>query len=521
MIWDAIALIAIMYEAVTVPLQICWEVATNEVMLWLMTTFFTVDIALNFCTGFFRDGILIMKWQPIIWNYLKGWFIIDFMSTFPWGSAVSSGTNATFLKFAKIGKLMRVLRLLRIAKLNILLKRIEELFCSSAIIIAISLLKMVLGFLLICHWCACSWGWLGAPGRHENKYEEDFRDSTGPIAVATCEPGGPCEPSIQGSPWRRRYAVEQESVQEQYLFSLRFAAGLFTGGDMGIQPGYAGERIFVVLMMFVSFIICSTVLSQIVLIFHKIHEDSNAQADMVQSFKEFMVAGRVPFQLQQKVKRYLEYQFKSRKNLQVNDIRRLEMMEKLSPWLRKELQVHLNHGVLVQHPFFRQMPGEVLAQTCSLAKSELCAPGDVVAQRGELADRMYFLVKGTLHITNERTAAAAADPGTLGRFSLAGSKSRGGVRSWSSYGFSITAPGYVGALSLFRDEVRDYTIMSMSHCELLTLARSDVKELQEQFPGLVAYVKRFQEEIKEAEKMGTVADQDCSLNLEEDEEDEM
>lgn len=172
MTWDAFALIAIMLEAITIPINTCWEVEANEVLIWLMTLFFSVDMIFNFMTGFYQDGIMVMKLRKICRHYVTGWFVIDLVSTFPWGIIFASGTNAIFLKFTKVGKLMRMLRLLRIAKLNVLLKRIEELFCSSAIIIAISLLKMVFGFLLVCHWCACFWGWLGHASRHRNKYQE-------------------------------------------------------------------------------------------------------------------------------------------------------------------------------------------------------------------------------------------------------------------------------------------------------------------------------------------------------------
>lgn len=253
---------------------------------------------------------------------------------------------------------------------------------------------------------------------------------------------------------------------------------------MGLQPGYWSERIFVVVMMIVGFLLCSTILSQVVLIFHKLSEEASAQADMVQSFKEFLVAGKVPFPLQQKVKRYLEYQFKSRKE---NQMRRFEMMENLSPWLRKELTVHLNRSVLCSHAFFSGMPEEILASVCCMAISELCAPSDVVAHNGEIADKMYFVVKGRLQISRGRLARSkgADDAEEM----CDGAATPGYAKSMTIDGYYITAPGYVGASSLFKDEVRSYTVMSVSNSELLTISKEDIHEvLVKQFPAIEAYI---------------------------------
>lgn len=44
---------------------------------------FLFDIYLNFNTGFYKKGILIMEPKSILKNYLKGWFWLDFMASFP------------------------------------------------------------------------------------------------------------------------------------------------------------------------------------------------------------------------------------------------------------------------------------------------------------------------------------------------------------------------------------------------------------------------------------------------------
>merc|ERR550537_2157937 len=174
--------------------------------------------------------------------------------------------------------------------------------------------------------------------------------------------------------------------------------------------------------MFGSFIALSTIISKIVIMFHKISQDHQDQEELMMQFKEFMAVGRVPYDLQARIKRYLEYQFKSRRDLQV---RRFEMIERLSPWLRKELQVHLNKHVLTQHPFFQDFPREILQHVCCIAESVLCAPSDVVMQKGQKMMGMYFLVRGKLRISYNLEDTAVADSET----NPEGRRSEGSTRS--------------------------------------------------------------------------------------------
>merc|ERR1712050_188643 len=100
-------------------------------------------------------------------------------------------------------------------------------------------------------------------------------------------------------------------------------------------------------------------------------QEETEKTELVQAFKEFMVAGGVPLKLQTKVRRYLEFQFKSRKQMGFN---REWMFEWLSPWLRKELQVVLYKKHLEEHPFFRELPSDIMNHVCHLAVCQLCAP---------------------------------------------------------------------------------------------------------------------------------------------------
>merc|ERR1719409_50747 len=129
---------------------------------------------------------------------------------------------------------------------------------------------------------------------------------------------------------------------EQYLIALQFATGLLTGAELQMMPGWWLERLFVIIMMIVAFLICSIIISQIVVVMEKINQDNSEYLEQTRVIRDFMVSRGMPMRLQTKVKRYLEYQFKNRKVVHQNH----EVMKRLSPFLRIEITEHMNRGVL-------------------------------------------------------------------------------------------------------------------------------------------------------------------------------
>mmetsp|Transcript_101995 Transcript_101995/g.175905 ORF Transcript_101995/g.175905 Transcript_101995/m.175905 type:complete len:519 (-) Transcript_101995:46-1602(-) len=488
--WDVLALVFLIYESVALPLGFAFDVHSPDWLQWMLTLYFSADCLLNCLTGYFMDGALIMKQKLVVRHYARTWLIIDLIATFPWFAI--SNFRGTLLRWLKVGRILRMMRLLRVAKLSHLMHQIEDSFYTSQFAVVLKLLRIICVITLFCHWCACVWAWLGGP---------DFMETTGgPNDRAISELGSHCEGGIIGSPWRRRYGLEAEPVLSQYLISLRFATGVFTGSDIGIQPGYSAERLFVILTTLMSFVVLSLAISRVVVMFNKISLEHAEQEDILVNVKEFMAAGQVPLSLQSRVKRYLEYQFVMKRHVRVQHF---ELLEKLSPWLRAELQAHVNQPVLVQHPVFRRMPRDVLAQCCCIAEAMSAAPDDIVLQKGQVCSNMYFLVRGKLHISSEEGMAFLPQQTEMPARKLLAlhlDKFKGDV---------MRSPGFIGASCLFKEHVLSHTVSAATHSELLKLSKEDLDILREEFPSLRNVMDTFSKE-QETLREGLV---DCSLRL--------
>jgi len=466
-LWDITALAVILIECVTVPLMLCFLIQLPEEWHWISTSFFICDICLNYTTGYFSGSLLIMKRSWIAGHYVRTWFWLDLVSTFPWdvlaGSQKSQrGGQANLLRIGKLGKLARVLRLLRIAKLIPLLKRMEGvsgLISSYNMNLCLSITSMTVTFGIVCHWAACVWGWLGDAANVGHP-----SSSLDPHDVRDCTMGGPCEAGIEGSPWRRRYGLDNYDLGTQYLAALQFATGLITGGEMLLQPGYTLERVYTIVMMILGVFVCSSVVSSVLMIMSRESELSLQFEEQMQRVRDFMTARNVPLELQAKIRRYLEGQFKMQRGQAGGD---REFMGTLSHWLQTELTEHLNQTVMVRHPFFKNMPAQIIRRICLEATPLLYAPGDVVVEKGHIAVSSLFIVRGKLRVVN-----------AIGHHSV-----------------YLTPPQWMGDRCLFMDAYRTHTVMAVTPSEVLCLQKSSLLSVCHELPLMDACYRRFQERI--------------------------
>jgi len=253
--------------------------------------------------------------------------------------------------------------------------------------------------------------------------------------------------------------VVGEPAVQHYLVALQFATGLLTGAELQLMPGYWMERIFLTGMMIVSFLVCSMIISQIVVVMDKINQDNSEYLEHSRIIRDFMVSRGMPIKLQTKVKRYLEYQFKSRKVVHQNH----DILFKLSPYLRMEIQEHMNKAILEHHPFFKGMDHSVLSQVCSLAQSVLYAPGDVVMRKGQIESLICFIVRGQLQIVEARKGVS----------------------------IYIRAPAWTGDRGLFVATIRMHTVTCSMHSELLTICQQDLIDLVKSIPAAEEYIKDY------------------------------
>jgi hypothetical protein len=70
-----------------IPYRLCFNDDPSggmQVFETFIDCIFLVDIVISFNTGFYQKGYLVMKRKDIVINYIKTWFLIDLVASFPY-----------------------------------------------------------------------------------------------------------------------------------------------------------------------------------------------------------------------------------------------------------------------------------------------------------------------------------------------------------------------------------------------------------------------------------------------------
>ena len=128
-----------------------------------MDIWFIFEIMLNFFTGYYDKGVLVMERCKITENYLRGWFFIDLISSAPTSiidlslDHGSSGVlkSTKLLRIIRMTKYARLLRILRFLKGNKFAQSIEEKLVSEYASLGIRFAKISFMVFFLAHWIAC------------------------------------------------------------------------------------------------------------------------------------------------------------------------------------------------------------------------------------------------------------------------------------------------------------------------------------------------------------------------------
>ena len=135
--WDLALACCVLYTTAVVPYRVSFSIDATGLFFVLETAIdcaFFVDIVCSFRTGIENPstGHVYYNKQHIAMAYLKGWFLIDFVSTVPISTVAQwmyPNLNSSALMTTRIfrgTKLVRLLKLARIRKIGVMMAKWEE-----------------------------------------------------------------------------------------------------------------------------------------------------------------------------------------------------------------------------------------------------------------------------------------------------------------------------------------------------------------------------------------------------------
>mmetsp|Transcript_46378 Transcript_46378/g.110452 ORF Transcript_46378/g.110452 Transcript_46378/m.110452 type:complete len:860 (-) Transcript_46378:41-2620(-) len=168
-VWDLLSVLFIAYDIFVVPLAAFrWSGSLPEpiwqrMLEWTCVSFWSVDMIMNFRTGYNEGPSVEMAPRKIVVNYLKTWFTIDFLILLAEWTAelfqTVEGFNAG--RMSRFIRMIRMCKLLRVAKLQSFSGKLETGLNSTPVAIGFGMLKLGLYLLVGVHLLTCGWYAIG------------------------------------------------------------------------------------------------------------------------------------------------------------------------------------------------------------------------------------------------------------------------------------------------------------------------------------------------------------------------
>lgn len=235
--WDVIIMISLLYTALITPYEVAFlDTVFNTLFVVnrCIDVIFVKDIVLQF-----RLKKCIVKRHTICWlrdhksisaNYLRGWFLIDFLSVLPFDTLgfIFQSPVVQRMKLIRIIRILRLLKIVRVLRASRIVKRWQD---HTGISYSLQgLIKFAIMLCVASHWMACLWGGVGvllgtslSCVAGQPQFDDDVKGQSW-ITGKSWAPDNPCKPI------------------DVYVASLHFAVMTITSIGYGdITPGRRGE----------------------------------------------------------------------------------------------------------------------------------------------------------------------------------------------------------------------------------------------------------------------------------------
>nr|AFB83347.1 hyperpolarization-activated cyclic nucleotide channel [Ciona intestinalis] len=437
-IWDSFTLVLLLVNIILIPVIISfWK---DDDSAWLpfkavSDTWFLTDIIINFRTGIVIDGPdseVVLDPKQIRMMYLKTWFTIDLVSTFPFdlvftiidGASSMAETGLKALSLLRFAKILALLRLLRLSRFIRYMKQWEEIFnfqYEMALAFA-RIFNLIMLMLFICHFNGCL--------QYMVPMFLDFPEKT----------------------WvrDRNLHLSNVTIWERYSWSVFKSTSHMLCIGYGLFPPQGLVDVWVTYVSMCSGAMCFALfIGNATSLIQSMDASKRAYKEKYMQVKEYMQFRKLPSGLRHRISDYYENRFQGK----MFDEERI--LTELNHNLREEVIQYNCKDLVDQVPFFNEADPSFVAAMLSKLNFEVFLNDEVIVKEGTEGRKMYFINRGTVTIKSAQHKIEQ----------------------------SLSDGCYFGEIALLQQNLRRVaSVIAETYCYLYSLSVDDFNEVLKEFP---------------------------------------
>ncbi|KAK7886038.1 hypothetical protein WMY93_025659 [Mugilogobius chulae] len=436
--WDLLMLLLMMGNLIVLPVGITFFRDENTPS-WIIfnvvsDTLFMVDLVLNFRTGIVKEDNteILLDPRAIRLNYLKSWFLVDFVSSIPVDyiflmvDSLDSEVyrTARALRIVRFTKILSLLRLLRLSRLIRYIHQWEEMFdlifhmtydLASAMVRIVNLIGMML---LLCHWDGCL----------------QF-----------------LVPMLQEFPpdcWVSKNLMVNDTWGVQYSYALFKAMSHMLCIGYGAQ---APEGMTDVWLTMLSMIVGATCYAMFIghatALIQSLDSSRRQYQEKYKQVEQYMSFHKLPADVRQKIHEYYEHRFQGKMFDEEN------ILGELSEPLKEEIVSFNCRSLVANMPLFANADPNFVTAVLTKLRFEVFQPADFIIREGTVGRKMYFIQHGRVSVLTRGNKETKLSDGS-----------------------------YFGEICLLTRGRRTASVRADTYCRLYSLSVDSFNEVLEEHP---------------------------------------